>query len=188
MTQKQVRSGPDRQAQGKPECGTGTSAGFGQYASDPPPVCQAFGNKTKHSTFKHLVRGREGLDEYIAIDIEAGFMKKWPQFLFATVAVAAALFCFCTPPALGAEPIQMGIMTGGPKGTYYQFGLNLQELAKRAGIELRVDNSKGSVENIYAVYQKPKTQLGIVQSDVLAFVAEVETNPVLDSFKEMLSE
>ncbi|MEN8751867.1 MAG: hypothetical protein AB1Z18_03750 [Desulfobacterales bacterium] len=34
-------------------------------------------------------------------------------------------------------------------------------------------------ENIYAVYQKPKTQLGIVQSDVLAFVAKVETNPVL---------
>jgi len=44
------------------------------------------------------------------------------------------------------------------------------------------------VENIYAVYQKPKTQLGIVQSDVLAFVAKVETNPVLDSIKEMLSE
>ena len=70
-------------------------------------------------------------------------------------------------------------MTGGPKGTYYQFELNLQELAQRAGIDLRVDNSKGSVENIYAVYQKPKTQLGIVQSDALAFIAQVENNPVL---------
>jgi hypothetical protein len=115
-------------------------------------------------------------------DIEAGFMKKRPQFHFATVivAVAAALLCLCTLPAFGAEPIQMGIMTGGPKGTYYQFGLNLQELVKRDGIDLRVDNSKGSVENIYAVYQKPKTQLGIVQSDVLAFVAEVETGAGLD--------
>ena len=112
-------------------------------------------------------------------DIEAGFMKKRSQFYFTILAVAAVLLCLCSLPAFGAEPIQMGIMTGGPKGTYYQFGLNLQELVKGAGIDLRVDNSKGSVENIYAVYQKPKTQLGIVQSDVLAFVAKVETNPVL---------
>lgn len=75
--------------------------------------------------------------------------------------------------------IDMGIVTGGPAGTYYQFGLNLQELAKRSGINLRVDNSNGSIENIYAVYQRPKTQLGIVQSDVLAFVSRVQNNPVL---------
>lgn len=78
-----------------------------------------------------------------------------------------------------AEPINMGIVTGGPSGTYYQFGLNLQELVKQEGIDLRVDNSKGSIENIYAVYQRPKTQLGIVQSDVLAFVSRVQSNPVL---------
>ena len=35
------------------------------------------------------------------------------------------------------------------------------------------------MENIYAVYQKPITQLGIVQSDALAFIAKVDTNPVL---------
>ena len=81
--------------------------------------------------------------------------------------------------ALSAEPIQMGIMTGGPKGTYYQFGLNIQKLVETDGIDLRVDNSNGSVENIYAVYQKPQTQLGIVQSDVLAFVTEVQTDPAL---------
>jgi len=81
--------------------------------------------------------------------------------------------------AQGAEPIKMGIMTGGPKGTYYQFGLNIQSLIGADEIELRVDNSNGSVENIYAVYQKPRTQLGIVQSDVLAFVSQVQTNPAL---------
>ena len=32
---------------------------------------------------------------------------------------------------------------------------------------------------MFAVYQRPATQLGIVQSDVLAFVARVETDPVL---------
>ena len=32
---------------------------------------------------------------------------------------------------------------------------------------------------MYAVYQKPGVQLGIVQSDVLAFVARVQSDPVL---------
>ncbi len=84
-------------------------------------------------------------------------------------------------PASGwcAGAIDMGIVTGGPKGTYYQIGLNLEELVGQNDINLRVDNSKGSIENIYAVYQRPKTQLGIVQSDVLAFVSRVQTNPVL---------
>lgn len=78
-----------------------------------------------------------------------------------------------------AEPIAMGMVTGGPRGTYYQFGLNLKTLLERDNIELRVDNTSGSVENIYAVYQKPRTQLGIVQSDVLAFITKVQNDPVL---------
>jgi TRAP transporter TAXI family solute receptor len=78
-----------------------------------------------------------------------------------------------------AQAVEMGIVTGGPAGTYYQFGLNLKQLVQPMGIDLKVANSKGSVENINAVYQRPKTQLGIVQSDVLAFVAQVQTDPVL---------
>lgn len=74
---------------------------------------------------------------------------------------------------------QMGIVTGGKKGTYYEFGLNLAELVKSDGIKLDVYNTKGSVENIYAVYQRPRTQLGIVQADVLAFVTKVQ-DPVLE--------
>ena len=80
-------------------------------------------------------------------------------------------------PALAAT--ELGITTGGEKGTYYQFGLNLQRLATRAGVNVNVYSSKGSIENVYAVYQKPGTQLGIVQSDVLAFVARVQSDPVL---------
>ncbi len=74
---------------------------------------------------------------------------------------------------------EMGIMTGSDKGTYYQFGLNLQQLVKSGDIALNVYTSKGSVENIFAVYQRPRTQMGIVQADVLAFVARVQTDPVL---------
>ena len=81
-----------------------------------------------------------------------------------------------THVAAGAD---LGIITGGEKGTYYQFGLNLQTLVKPRDIALAVYPSKGSIENVYAVYQRPGVQLGIVQSDVLAFVARVQSDPVL---------
>jgi len=73
----------------------------------------------------------------------------------------------------------MGLITGGDKGTYYAFGLDLQKLVKPQGINLTVHPSKGSVENIFAVYQRPSVQMGIVQSDVLAFVARLQSDPTL---------
>ncbi len=80
------------------------------------------------------------------------------------------------PLAFGAE---LGIITGGEKGTYYQFGLNLQSLGKPREYAITVHPSKGSIENIFAVYQRPGVQLGIVQSDVLAFVSKVQSDPTL---------
>jgi uncharacterized protein len=82
---------------------------------------------------------------------------------FATVATAADL----------------GIITGSEKGTYYQFGLNLQTLLGEHGMPLNVFPSKGSIENVMAVYERPGVPLGIVQSDVLAFVVRVQTDPTL---------
>jgi len=98
-----------------------------------------------------------------------------------TVVMIILLSGFIAKAAFGADDQGTGltIMTGGLKGTYYQFGLNLQELVRGHGFRLSVVNSKGSVENIYAVYKRPKTQMGIVQSDVLAFVSKVHTDPVL---------
>jgi len=98
--------------------------------------------------------------------------RKWHLVLWLSSALVAAF-------AVPAVAVDMGIMTGSEKGTYYQFGLNMQRLVKQRDIDLSVYTSKGSVDNIYAVYQRPKTQLGIVQSDVLAFVARVQTDPVL---------
>jgi hypothetical protein len=40
-----------------------------------------------------------------------------------------------------------------------------------------VHPSRGSVENVYAVYQKPGVQMGVVQA---------APNPVLDAMKTML--
>jgi TRAP transporter TAXI family solute receptor len=95
---------------------------------------------------------------------------------FVTLCVAIVL--------VGALPgssfaVNLAIMTGGAKGTYYQFGLNLKEFSESKGFTLKVNNSTGSIENLYAVYKRPFTQMGIVQSDVLAFVARVQTDPVL---------
>src|SRR4029453_6503624 len=73
----------------------------------------------------------------------------------------------------------VGVITGPDRGTYYQFGLDLQKLVKPNGINVTVHPSKGSIENIFAVYQRPGVQMGIVQSDVLAFVARLQSDPVL---------
>ncbi len=75
--------------------------------------------------------------------------------------------------------VDLGMMTGSRKGTYFQFGLNMMEMVKQYGFDLHVYNSNGSVENVYAVYKRPKTQMGIVQSDVLAFVLKIKTNATL---------
>ena len=49
-----------------------------------------------------------------------------------SVVLAVVLFGAGLPQiALGAS--ELGIITGGEKGTYYQFGLNLQALATQAG-------------------------------------------------------
>ncbi|PYM33264.1 MAG: TRAP transporter substrate-binding protein [Candidatus Rokuibacteriota bacterium] len=99
-------------------------------------------------------------------------MLRWLLVSVAVLSLAVGLV-----PA--AHAVDMGVITGGEKGTYYQFGLNFQALGRANGINMNVHTSKGSVENIYAVYQRPGIQLGIVQSDVLAFVARVQTDEAL---------
>ncbi len=99
--------------------------------------------------------------------MKRGFTTFCSAMAFA-IALTSASFAF-----------DLAIVTGGEKGTYYQFGLNLQQLVQPSDIRLSVYSSTGSIENLYAVYQRPHTQMGIVQSDVLAFVARVQTNPIL---------
>jgi TRAP transporter TAXI family solute receptor len=99
-------------------------------------------------------------------------MLRWLALSFTTF----LLLLGPSPSALAAD---LGVITGSEKGTYYQFGLNLQALGKANGFNLTVHPSKGSVENIYAVYQRPGVPMGIVQADVLAFVARVQTDQTL---------
>ena len=101
-------------------------------------------------------------------------MKRMSWFLLTLLLLVA-----WTGISLAADPKpdnKMGIITGGEKGTYYQFGLDLQKLMRLSEITLNVYNSKGSIENVFAVYQRPGIQLGIVQSDVLAFISRLQTD------------
>ncbi len=78
------------------------------------------------------------------------------------------------PQTLWAE--NLGIITGGEKGTYFRFGQDLRKLGQGLGFDLQVYPSSGSVNNVYAVFKAPMTQMGIVQSDVLVFVYRVQTD------------
>src|SRR4029077_723414 len=93
------------------------------------------------------------------------------------LAVGIAVFAMAGQMALAAE--SLGLITGNDKGTYYQFGSNRHTRVKPQGIDLTVYPSRGSVENVYAVFQRPGIQMGIVQADVLAFVSRIQTDPVL---------
>ena len=100
------------------------------------------------------------------------------------MSIVALPLAICPVAALAAD---LGVITGSEKGTYYQFGLNFQTLGKANGINVNVLPSKGSIENIFAVYQKPGVQIGIVQSDVLAFVARVQTDQALQRIAKKIT-
>jgi uncharacterized protein len=86
-------------------------------------------------------------------------------------ATHALLILFCVSAVGVASATDLGLITAGESGTYYQFGQDLRRLAKRGGIELRVHPSRGSLDNIRAVSQGGDVKLGIVQADVLELIA-----------------
>jgi len=95
------------------------------------------------------------------------------------IAQCVALLVICMYAISAASALELGLITGGEGGGYHRFGLDLKRLVKADGIDLTVLPSKGSVENIFAVYQRPGVDMGIVHSDVLAFVGELPSNAAL---------
>ncbi len=78
-------------------------------------------------------------------------------------------FCCFSFSAQG-EDIEMGIVTGSEEGTYYQFGQDMSKLVAQHGIKLNVLSSRGSFENMVAIYDSRSIQLGLAQSDVVLFM------------------
>ncbi|HSO18326.1 MAG TPA: TAXI family TRAP transporter solute-binding subunit [Desulfosarcina sp.] len=94
---------------------------------------------------------------------------------FSKAWITALLLIGCLTAA-DAEQAFLGIVTGDQKSTAHHIGMDLKALMVRNDIHLAVFDSYGSVENIYAVYQRPGNHLGIVQSDVLAFVGKIDSD------------
>lgn len=90
--------------------------------------------------------------------------------------LAAFAALFVATPAL-ADPLL--IVTGPKAGTYIAFGRDIANVAKQNNIAMEVKPSDGSIDNIKHLNGKGAS-LGIVQSDVLSFLARAR-NP--DTFK-----
>lgn len=86
------------------------------------------------------------------------------RVFFASVALVLAIL-----PA-SADDIEKNILTGGPTGTYIQFGNDIAGLMGECGQTLNVRESAGSLENFLGVRSRRVTQFGIVQSDVLEYL------------------
>lgn len=96
-----------------------------------------------------------------------------------TITPSGLVLAVCFVAVSVASATDLGLITAGEKGTSYQFGLDLKRLVKPSGINLSVYPSKGSVENILAIHQRPGIHMAIVQWDVLGFVAGVRTDPAV---------
>lgn len=75
-----------------------------------------------------------------------------------------------------AQEFEKNILTGGPTGTYVQFGRDIASVAEPCGQSLNVRESAGSLENFLGVRQRRFTQFGIVQSDVLEYLRTFAAN------------
>ncbi|MCI5139331.1 MAG: TRAP transporter substrate-binding protein, partial [Candidatus Electrothrix sp. AR1] len=90
-------------------------------------------------------------------------------YRYNVTAIVTIFFCFFTACAVPAA-VDMGIVTGGTKGTYMRIGYDISKLVEQHGVHLKVHPSNGSLDNIADVYERKDVQLGIVQSDTLASI------------------
>ncbi len=80
---------------------------------------------------------------------------------------------------------QIGIATGREGGSYFAIGGNLQEFARalNQGIDINIHRTEGAIENTTHVYKTHGIQLGLAQTDVLAFLKTSQN----DEFKRLAS-
>lgn len=88
--------------------------------------------------------------------------------------VVAALSLFLCAggfaPAQAAEDT-IGLVTGPKTGTYFAFGKDIAQVAGKAGVDVDIKSSEGSIDNIKRINSSENAALGIVQSDVLGFLS-----------------
>ncbi len=90
--------------------------------------------------------------------------------ILTRLGAALAVVLAVAAPSGAQEEFEKNILTGGPTGTYIQFGRDISKVASECGLTLNVRESAGSLENFLGVRKRPFTQFGIVQSDVLEYL------------------
>jgi TRAP transporter TAXI family solute receptor len=85
-------------------------------------------------------------------------------------AICTALLLFGSA-AFATSNDMLGIVTGPKTGTYYTFGRDIASIADKAGVEVDVKLSEGSIDNIKRINSTENAAIGIVQSDVLGFLS-----------------
>jgi uncharacterized protein len=80
------------------------------------------------------------------------------------------LFTVTVGSAQAAEDT-IGLVTGPKTGTYFAFGKDIAQVAGKAGVEVDIKSSEGSIDNIKRINSSENAALGIVQSDVLGFLS-----------------
>lgn len=84
----------------------------------------------------------------------------------------AAAFSLAGPAA--AQDFQRTIMGGPLTGTYIQAATDIKEMAARCGVTVEALETEGGLENFLGVRERPFTQMGFVQSDVLEYMRTFE--------------
>jgi len=85
----------------------------------------------------------------------------------------ALLITMVAPVAHGAD---IALVTGPRTGTYYAFGKDIETLAAEKKMQVVIESSDGSVENIKRINGDRELTLGIVQSDVLGFLSRSQNS------------
>ncbi len=80
------------------------------------------------------------------------------------------LLAWLAPAPLVAQDVEINIVAGGANGTDVEIGRDIASVAQDCGIALNVRPSAGSLENAAAIRDRPRTQFGFVQSDVLEYL------------------
>lgn len=98
------------------------------------------------------------------------------RILFSRGRVVFLLIGILLIPGITAAEESIGMVTGSETGTYFRFGQEIAATAKKAGLDIVVKSSEGSIANIKRLTSKENAAIAMVQSDVLGFLGRSD-NP-----------
>lgn len=87
------------------------------------------------------------------------------------LAALASFLLFSQDTFAQSKATTLGLVTGPKTGTYYAFGKDIAAAAAKAGVKIDAKESEGSIDNIKRINSAENAGIGIVQSDVLGFLA-----------------